>query len=100
MDLMDKVSQVGLDNHKNFSRLTARDANNRVLFRQRLDHGDRRKLREELGRFPTGRPLVLEASLGWGWMADEWTAAGHQPRLAGSGKVAAWRKALGLAKSR
>ena len=33
MDLMDKVSHVGLDNHKNFSGLTARDANNRVLFR-------------------------------------------------------------------
>jgi len=44
MDLMEKVSHVGLDNRKNFSRLTARDANNRVLFRQHLDHGDRRKL--------------------------------------------------------
>ena len=90
---------MGLDNHKNFSRLTARDANNRVLFRQRLDHGDRRKLRKELRRFPAGTPVVLEASFGWGWMADEWTAAGHQPHLASSGKVAAWRKARGLAKN-
>jgi len=43
-----RAQHVGLDNHKNFSRLTARDANNRVLFRQRLDHADRRKLQEEL----------------------------------------------------
>ncbi len=57
---------MGLDNHKNFGRLTARDANNRVLFRQRLDHADRRKLREQLRRFPAGTPLVLEASFGCG----------------------------------
>lgn len=99
MDSYEKVSHVGLDNHKSFSRLTARDANNRVLFRRRLDHEDRHKLRAELRRFPAGTEVILEASFGWGWMADEWTGAGHRAHLANSGKVAAWRKARGLAKS-
>ena len=31
---MTKVSHVGLDCHKNFSKVTARDASNRVLFRR------------------------------------------------------------------
>jgi transposase len=99
MEQYGKVSHVGLDNHRNFSSISARDANNRVVFRQRLDHADRSKLRGELARFPTSTPVILEASFGWGWMADEWTAAGHDPHLASSGKVAAWRKARGMAKS-
>jgi transposase len=99
MDLYEKVSHVGLDNHRNFSKLTARDVNNHVVFRQRLDHADRSKLRAELAQFPTSTPVILEASFGWGWMADEWTGAGHQPHLASSVKVAAWRKARGMAKS-
>jgi transposase len=94
-----KVSHVGLDNHKNFSRVTARDPENRVLFRERLDHKDRRTLREQFGRWPKGTHVVLEGTFGWGWMADELKAAGHDPRLASSRKVAAWRDARGLAKN-
>lgn len=96
---MTKVSHVGLDCHKNFSAGTARDADNQILFRFRLEHADRRKLRRELARLPKGTPVVLEGTFGWGWMADELRDVGLQPSLASSRKVAAWREARGLAKS-
>ena len=94
-----KVSHVGLDNHKNFSRTTARDAENRVLFRERLEHGDRAELRRRLSCYPPGTPLILEGTFGWGWLCDEAKASGLDPRLASSRKVAAWREARGLAKN-
>ena len=43
--------------------------------------------------------MVLEGTFGWGWLSDELSAAGLEPHLAGSKKVAAWRDARGLAKS-
>jgi transposase len=99
MDQYAKVSHMGLDNHKNFSTVTARDAANQILFRQRLEHADRAALRAKLARWPAGTPVILEGTFGWGWMADELSAAQHQPHLASSRKVAAWRTARGLAKS-
>ncbi len=94
-----KVTQMGLDCHKNFSRVSARDEHGRVAWRQRLEHGDRRALREQLRAWPAGRPVVLEGTFGWGWLSDELREAGHEPHLASSRKVAAWREARGLAKS-
>jgi transposase len=99
MSKYEKVSHVGLDNHKNFSRITARDERNQVVFRQRLEHADRAALRRELRCFPAGTPVVLEASFGWSWMVDELSDAGLQPHLANCRKVAAWRTARGLAKN-
>jgi len=99
MRIQKKVSHVGLDCHRRFSKVTVRDSDNRVLFRQRLDHADRRRLREELARWPKGTPVILEGTFGWGWMADELKEAGHEPHLASSRKVAGWREARGLSKS-
>jgi transposase len=99
MKKLTKVSHVGLDCHKNFSSVTARDRENRVLFRARLEHADRHGLRQELACWPKSTPVVLEGTFGWGWMADELKEAGHDPHLASSRKVAAWRDARGLAKS-
>ena len=56
-------------------------------------------LRQALTAWPQGVPVVMEATFGWGWLSDELTAAGLEPHLANSMKVAAWRKARGLAKS-
>jgi transposase len=94
-----KVSHVGLDCHRKFTRATARDAANRILFRQRLEHADRAQLRRQMTLWPAGTPVILEGSFGWGWMADELVGAGHQPHLSNSRKVDAWRKARGLAKN-
>ena len=42
---MPKVTQMGLDCHKKFSTVTARDAEGRVVFRTRLEHADRARMR-------------------------------------------------------
>lgn len=94
-----KVAQVGLDCHRTFSKVTARDAENQIVWRLRLDHKDRGLLREELQSWPKGTPVILESTFGWGWMSDELAEAGLEPHLANSRKVAAWRDARGLAKS-
>jgi transposase len=88
-----------LDGHRTFSRLTARDAENRVVLRQRLEHSDRQKLRQQLERFAPGTPVILEASFGWGWLADELRDAKLDPHLAHCRKVSAWREARGGAKT-
>ena len=94
-----RVAQVGCDCPRAFSRITARDDQGRVVWRQRLEHADRVKLREQLGSWPKGTPVILEGTFGWGWLSDEMLAAGLEPHLASSAKMAAWRKARGLAKS-
>ena len=52
-----KVTQMGADNHGKFSRVSARDTKGEIVWRQRLDHGDRQKLREPLKTWPTGVPV-------------------------------------------
>ena len=41
MRIQERVSHAAMDCHRTFSRLTARDSENRVLFRRRLEHKDR-----------------------------------------------------------
>ena len=94
-----KVTHMGWDCHKNFSVATGRNAQNEIVLRQRLEHADRQKLRQQLQRWPAGTPVVLEGTFGWGWVCDELQEAGHEPHLASSRKVAGWRQARGLPKS-
>lgn len=98
MGTQTKVSQMGLDCHRNFSRITARDERGKVVWRGRLEHADRPRLREQLREWPKV-PVVLEGTFGWGWMSDELSDAGQEPHLSSSRKVAAWREARGMAKS-
>jgi transposase len=99
METMSRVSHIGCDLHKQFTIATARDAQNRLLWRRRLEHGDRPRLQAELDTWPRGTPVIFEASFGWGWFADAVQAAGLEPHLASSRKVAAWRAARGRPKS-
>ena len=66
MEQGSKVSQIGLDSHKKFSKVTARDAKGKIVWRQRLEHADRRQLRTRLETWPPGVPVVLEGTCGWG----------------------------------
>jgi transposase len=88
-----------MDVHRKFSNVTLRDARGDVVARERLDHVDRRKLREHLARWPKGTLLVMEASFGWPWLSDEVEAAGHEPRLSNCYKVEHMRKARALPKT-
>lgn len=93
------VAQVGCDCHRLFSRITARDEDGRIIWRQRLEHGNLAKLRKQLRDWPAGTPVIMEGTFGWGWLCNEMMAADLDPHLASSTKLAAWRKARGLVKS-
>ncbi len=92
MNKVGAVRQMGVDCHRNFSTVSARDEKGQIVWRERLEHEDRRPLRQRLRSWPEGTPVVLEATFGWGWLADELLAAGLDPHLASSRKVAAWRQ--------
>ena len=96
---MQRVTQIGLDAHRKFSKVTARDEDNRIVWRQRLEHGNRHKLRDQLRSWPPGTPVILEGTFGWGWLCNEMEAVGLEPHLASSRKVAGWRDVRGMAKS-
>ena len=93
------VAQMGLDVHRKFSKLTGRNAEGDVVLRERLEHADRNTLHRQLKAYPEGTPVVLEGSFGWGWLSDELAAAGREPHLAHSRKVAKWREAKGVVKT-
>jgi transposase len=94
-----RVTQIGCDCHRRFAMAVGKDREGQVVWRQRLLYKDREALRESLRQWPAGTPVVLEATFGWGWFADELSACGLEPHLANSRKVAGWRRAQGLAKS-
>ena len=93
------VAAVGVDVHYKFSKVSMRDAEGQLVRRERLDHPDRQQLRRRLEAWPKGVPIVLEASFGWGWLADEMKAAGLEVRLSNCFKLEKMRKARGLAKT-
>jgi transposase len=93
------VSAGGMDVHYKFSQVTMRDEQGQVVRRERLDHPDRKQLRDRLAQWPQGVPFVLEASFGWGWVADLMKEVGLTPVLSNCLKVEQMRKARGLAKT-
>ena len=93
------VAYGGLDVHQKFSAVTLRDEAGRVVVRERLEHEDRGRLRAQVGRWPRGTALVLEASFGWGWLSDELEAAGMEVHLSNCHKVEKMRQARGQAKT-
>jgi transposase len=90
---------IGVDVHRRFSTVTARNAEGKIAWRQRLEHKGRDDLRTRLDTWPRGIPVILESSFGWEWICEELERAGLAPQLASSRKVAAWRDARGMAKS-
>jgi transposase len=99
MGMHQTVSHCGMDCHRTFSRLTARDVDNHVVFRERLEHEDRKRMEGRLERLPKGTPIIIEGTFGWGWMADEIQQCGHEAHLANCRKVDKWREAQGMVKT-
>jgi transposase len=99
MGIKTNVSHAGMDCHRTFSRMTARDSQNRVVFRQRLEHDDREKLRRRFRQLPAGTPVIIESTFGWSWMSDELGDCRLDPHLANCRKVDKWREAKGMAKT-
>ncbi len=95
----ERVSHMGMDIHKHFSRVTACDSSGKVVFRQRLEHADREALRAEFRRWPAATPVILEGTFGWGWMTDELLECGLAPHLTSGSKTKGWRQSQGKAKN-
>lgn len=93
------VMCAGMDVHYKFSSVTFRDADGRIVSRQRLDHPDRQALAARLRRWPQGLPVVMEASFGWGWLSDMMEAAGLEVHLSNCYKLEQMRKARGWVKT-
>ncbi len=91
-----KVSHCGMDVHRTFRRLTARDEENQVVFCARLEHRDGERCRQQLGQLPRGSPVILEGTFGWAWMARELQACGLEPHLCNGRKVDRWRDGEGV----
>jgi len=98
-ELKSNVACAGMDVHYKFSNVTFRDARGKLLSRQRLEHPDREKLRQRLGQWPSGIPVVMEASFGWGWLSDLVEQAGMDVHLSNCFKVEQMRKARGWVKT-
>jgi transposase len=93
------LSCIGLDCHRNFSLASARDSLGKVVWRERVEHADRKALREQIGRWPKGTAVILEGTFGWGWISDELAASGLDAHLSSGRKVSGVRNARGSAKS-
>ena len=66
-----KAARLGCDGHRLVSRITACDKDGRIVWRQRLEHGNRVRLLERLRARPAGTPVILEGTLGWGRLSDK-----------------------------
>lgn len=98
-NVYESVAGGGMDVHYKFSSVTMRDAQGRVVRRERLDHRDKSALRERLSRWPKEVPMVMEASFGWGWLTDLMKELGLQPMLSNCYKLEQMRKARGWVKT-
>ena len=94
-----EVAESGTDVHYRFSKVTFRDANGRIVRRERLDHTDRRTLCEQLSQWPTDMTVVMEASFGWPWLSELMLELGLKPRLSNCFKIEQMRRARGWAKT-
>jgi transposase len=93
------VTGGGMDVHSKFTTVTMRDEKAKVVRRERLDHRDRRKLREVLSQWPPSASMVMEASFGWGWLAELMKELGLRPELSNCYKLQQMRKARGWVKT-
>ena len=61
----DNVRAVGLDVHYKFTTVSMRNQDGKVVRRERLEHGQRSRLRAALSQWPKDVPMVMEASFEW-----------------------------------
>ena len=75
METLPKLAHVGCDLHQKFTIATAREAQKRLVWRKRLEHADPPQLRAQLGTWPKGTPVLLQATCGCDAVADSVQAA-------------------------
>lgn len=78
------VAVVPMDIHKLFSKCVTMDKGGRKLSETRVEHGDKRYMREFFKQFEPGTDVVMEATFNWPWIVDLAQEAGLVPHLAHS----------------
>ena len=61
---------IGRDIHRKFSQVCVMDERGERLHEGRLSHDDEEGMREFFGQFESGTSVVMEATVGWMWLAD------------------------------
>ena len=77
---------IGIDIHRKFSEVNVMNESGEQLERRRLEHDDIVGLREYFEKY-SGASAVMEATVGWMWLADELENQGIEVHLAHSSGV-------------
>lgn len=78
---------VGMDIHKNYSSVAVINQEGKTVERSRLDHRYREELTKYFNQFPPKTQVVMEATCGWGWLAELLEDLGLEVKLANPSKV-------------
>lgn len=78
---MDTVSVIGMDLHKDFSKVVSMSPEGKVLESRNIHHSTREEMAEYFDNFEPGTDVVMEAGFNWPWIADLAEAAELKPHL-------------------
>jgi transposase len=78
---MDTVSVVGMDLHRDFSKVAMMSQDGKVLETRNIRHDSRKEMAEFFDGLEDGTAVVMEAGFNWPWVADLAEAAGMKPHL-------------------
>jgi transposase len=73
---------IGMDIHRKFSTVCRMNRDGEVLSEARLWHDDPARMREFFSESPSGSKVVMEATVGWGWLSDMLQEMGFEVHLA------------------
>ena len=71
---------VGIDVHRNRSRVAVIDEGGKVLVNRNVTNGVKPVL-SVIGSLPAGTPAAYEAAFGWGWLLELLEGHGFEPHM-------------------
>jgi len=78
---MDTISVVGMDLHREFSKVAMMAKNGKVLETRNIRHENHDEMAEFFNELEDGTDVVMEAGFNWPWVADLAEEAGLKPHL-------------------
>lgn len=78
---MNTVAVIGMDLHRDFSKVVTMSAEGEVLEVRNVCHSTKQEMVEFFGEFEAGTNVVMEATFNWPWIADLAEEAGLKPHL-------------------
>lgn len=78
---MDTIAVVGMDLHRNFSKVAMLTEDGKVVETRNIGHDNRGEMAGFFGQLEDGTDVVMEAGFNWPWIADLAEEAGLKPHL-------------------